>query len=102
MLVRQVLMCILMVVFSFQSEAYAYFRTGNDLASLVAEFQKANRKDPSAKYEDAHFFVAYVIGVYDSSEDRHLFCTPNNLAISQTTAIVAKYLDSHPEHWSKP
>jgi hypothetical protein len=77
-----------------------YFYSGNTLAKLLAEYQKAERKDRDTNYADAWKFRAYVIGVHDTASGI-LFCPPADLGEVQTSAIVAKYMENNPQEWNK-
>jgi hypothetical protein len=101
-MMRRTLTAILFA-FLFQLPAHAgdsYFYSGNVLARLVAEYQKALRKEKDTDLSDAWKFRAYVIGVHDTASG-NLFCPPRDLAEIQTLSIVAKFIENHPEHWNK-
>ena len=88
----------------FQSTSHAgdlYFHSGNTLAKLMAEYQKAVRKDKDTDYSDAWKFRAYVIGVHDTASGI-LFCPPESVGETQTSSIVAKFMENNPQHWNKP
>ncbi len=86
----------------FSTNARAYFYDGNHLQKLMAEYQKAIRKDTTTDYSDAWAFRAYVIGVHDTVGHLELYCSPSNLGEQQTASIVARFMEKNPAYWSKP
>ncbi len=74
--------------------------SGKKLAADMQEFEKAERQDPKADYQQAYFFMGYVAGVYDLSDDTHLY--PVKPTIRQICSIVAKYLRDNPKEWNSP
>ena len=84
----------------FSSSAGAYFYDGNHLSKLMAEYQKAIRKDSATDFSDAWAFRGYVIGVHDTVGHLGLYCSPNNLGERQTASIVASYMENNPASWS--
>jgi len=71
---------------------------GNKLVADMHEFEKAEKHDPAANYQQAYFFIGYVTGVYDSSDDFYFY--PAHPTIEQICSIVAKYLKDNPDKWS--
>ena len=74
-----------------------------DLDKLLAdmsEFEKAESKDPAANYQQAYFFIGYVTGVYDSSDDVYFY--PAKPTIAQVCSIVIKYLKDNQGKLSGP
>jgi hypothetical protein len=69
-------------------------------ARAVFTFVRGGRtKISNINYDEAASFSAYVVGVYDSR--RTEFCTPPNTTVRQVTAVVAKFLNNHPEVWNQ-
>lgn len=101
MLMTRISTVFMMFAFFLHSQVYAFIYTGNDLANCLPEYHKASRGDKNTNYDEATRFQAYVIGVFDTLDGRQ-FCSPKYTSVKQITAIVAKYLESHPEHWNKP
>ena len=81
-------------------ESSAQLISGKKLAADMQEFEKAERQDPSANYQQAYFFMGYVAGVYDLSDDANLY--PVKPTIRQVCSIVAKYLRENPKEWDLP
>jgi hypothetical protein len=79
--------------------AHAQFISGNDLVIYMREYEKDERGDTSASDIEASRYIGYVIGVYDAH--RFLFDSPSGTSIGQVCAIVAKYLNEHPEKWNQ-
>ena len=73
---------------------------GNKLVADMQEFEKTENHDPAANYQQAYFFIGYVTGVYDSSDDIYFY--PAKPTISQICSIVSKYLKDNPDKWSGP
>jgi hypothetical protein len=74
-----------------QSIASAYFFDGGELKKLFTF------RDGTGQM----IAKGYVAGVQDVFNGSH-FCVSENLRLSQSTVIVEKYLDEHPEHLHKP
>jgi hypothetical protein len=66
----------------------------------MSEFEKAESKDPAANYQQAYFFIGYVTGVYDSSDDVYFY--PAKPTIAQVCSIVIKYLKDNQGKLSGP
>ena len=73
---------------------------GNKLVADMHEFEKAERHDPAANYQQAYFFVGYVTGVYDASDDVYFY--PAKPTIAQVCSIISKYLKDNPDKLSGP
>ena len=80
--------------------ALADFYDGNKLVSDMREFEKAERRDPDTKYDSSAHYVGYVVGVHDTISNN--LCWSGNITVRQVTTVVAKYLNEHPEEWSRP
>lgn len=74
------------------------FWDGNRLVPFMREFEKAERNDPTTKYDDSARFVGYVAGVFDSISGT--LCTSGTITLRQVTTIVAQYLNDNPAKWS--
>lgn len=72
----------------------------NKLVADMQEFEKAERQDPNANYQQAYFFMGYVAGVFDQSDDTYLY--PVKPTIRQICSLVAKYLRENPKEWDSP
>jgi hypothetical protein len=81
-------------------DSSAQLMSGKKLAADMQEFEKAERQDPSANYQQAYFFMGYVAGVYDLSDDTYMY--PVKPTIRQICSIVAKYLRENPKEWDLP
>jgi len=91
---------LLILLSSAQTECMAFGMSGNDLVSLMREYDKADRDDRSTDYSAAREYRGFVIGVRDST--RFLYDMPDGVTQGQIGAIVSKYLKAHPEEWSAP
>ena len=80
--------------------SFAQFWDGNYLVTLMREHEKAVRSDTTTNFWSAGSFSGFVIGVHDSQDQRE-FCSPSNATVGQITAVVAKYLNAHPEQWNE-
>jgi hypothetical protein len=65
----------------------------------MREFENAERRDPGTQWEDAGVYLGYVLGVFDLMGDS--LCGTDRVNVRQVSAIVAKYLNEHPEQWSQ-
>ncbi len=73
---------------------------GNDLIKQLREYEKVERNDPKTIDISAGFYIGYVRGIYESNTN--IICAGENVKLGQMTAIVAKYLNEHPEEWNQP
>jgi len=83
------------------TSASADFFDGNKLVLHMREYEKAERGDRGTQWERSGQYMGYVVGVHDAAEGV-LVCSPANATVGQVAAIVAKYLNAHPEEWSRP
>jgi hypothetical protein len=97
---RHIYLALIMTLLS--TSAHAYFYDGNHLSKLMAEHQKAIRKDSTTDYSDAWAFRGYVIGVHDTVGHFGLYCAPGNLGERQIASIVASFMENNPASWSNP
>lgn len=74
------------------------YYTGTDLAQWKADFDKAQRQDKSVDFASAWQFRAYVLGVHDALEGT-AFCPSQAVPDIQIAAVVARYLELHPDQW---
>jgi hypothetical protein len=79
------------------SNASSAFRDGNKLVAEMREYEKAVRNTES-NWLNVGTYEGYVLGVFDVVEQS--ICTPDNIKAGQLFAVVAKYLNEHPEQWS--
>ncbi len=82
------------------SNAFAQIIDGKKLAADMQEFEKAESKDPTANCQQAYFFIGYVTGVYDSSDDVYFY--PAKPTINQICSIVSRYLKDNPDRLKGP
>jgi hypothetical protein len=73
---------------------------GSKLIAVMHEYEKAEKKDPAADYQQAQFFIGYVTGVYDASDDVYFY--PAKPTIEQICSIVSKHLKEHPDKLGGP
>jgi hypothetical protein len=78
----------------------AYFYDGNKLVSYLREWEKAERSDPQTQWEHSGDYMGYVLAVFDSMSQE--LCPSANVTVGQVLAVVAKFLNEHPEEWSRP
>jgi hypothetical protein len=88
----------LFIPFDLSAQLY----DGKKLVSDMREFEKAERQDPNANYQQAFFFMGYVAGVFDLSDDYYLYPVKPKPTIRQICSIVAKYLRENPKEWDSP
>jgi hypothetical protein len=78
-----------------------YIVNGNRLVEAMREYEKAERKDERTNYADVARYQWFVMGVHDALSGE-IFCSPEQVTLAQVTAVVAKYLNAHPEEWDQP
>jgi hypothetical protein len=78
-----------------------YIIRGNLLVEAMREYEKAERKDERTNYADAARYQWFVMGVHDALSGE-IFCAPEQVTLAQVAAVVAKYLNAHPEEWNEP
>jgi hypothetical protein len=88
------------MVLCFSWDAKAQLIDGNKLIVFMHEYEKADKKDPAADYQQAQFFIGYVTGVYDASDDVYFY--PAKPTIEQICLIVSKHLKEHPDKLNGP
>ena len=86
---------ILLCVPIFDAWGYA----GNDLIIDLREYEKAERDDPKTIHTSVGIYIGFVKGVYESNTK--IICA-EGIKLKQMNAIVAKYLNEHPEEWNQP
>ncbi len=97
------LMISLAVTFLFLPfDASADLIDGRKLAEDMQEFERAERQEPNANYQQAYFFMGYVTGVYDLSDDYYIYPVKPKPTIRHICSIVAKYLRENPKEWDLP
>lgn len=92
---------LLFAILLWSLTAQAGYVSGFDLNTWGAAHERieAGRATPE-DYPTNSKFYGYVMGVHDSL-DGVVFCTPDNAKAGQILAVVKKYLQQHPELWSK-
>lgn len=88
------------MVLCFPWDSSAQIIDGKKLFADMREYEKAERKDPTANYQQAYFFIGYVTGVYDSSDDVYFY--PAKPTIAQVCSIVTAYLKENLDKLSGP
>jgi hypothetical protein len=79
---------------------FAQIIDGDKLLADMHEFEKMESKDSTANYQQAYFFIGYVTGVYDSSDDVYFY--PAKPTIAEVCSIVTKYLKDNQDKLSGP
>lgn len=87
------------------SPVKAYFYSGNDLVELKRESEKMDRIIARADAVDVDWvkvgeYMAYILGVFDAT--RSQYDIPDGATKGQIIAVITKYLNEHPEEWTKP
>jgi hypothetical protein len=88
------------MVLCFSWDAKAQLIEGNKLIAVMREYEKAEKKDPAADHQQAQFFIGYVTGVYDASDDVYFY--PAKPTIEQICSIVSKHLKEHADKLGGP
>jgi hypothetical protein len=79
--------------------AGAQFYDGNQLVAFMRSYEKCDREPKGCDFIGAGVFMGFVRGVSDSHESD--YC-PTHVQVLQVYTSVVKYLNDHPEEWSKP
>jgi hypothetical protein len=90
---------LLVVLLELAIPAYSQFWDGNELVKYLRSYEMALRKDPKTNYDEAASYSAFVVGVHDSRREE--LCTPPAANVGQIGAVVARFLNSHPETWNQ-
>jgi len=88
------------MLFIVPANSSAQLVDGRKLAADMQEFEKAERKDPDVNYQQAFFYMGYVTGVYDLSDDFYYY--PGKPSIKEICSLVAQYLKDNPDKWGMP
>lgn len=95
---RRIAAAALCVVF-LASPVGAMVWSGNDLVKFMKEYDKAeNPGQTPVSWEDAGFYVGFVVGVFSAHEEGFEF---TGAKLRQMCAIVGKYLKDHPDQWHR-
>ncbi len=81
------------------SDALGHFYDGNKLIGDLREYEKAERGVSFNGVADG-VFIGFVTGVFDTISTT--LCISDDITVRQVQAIVAKYLNEHPEQWGRP
>jgi hypothetical protein len=74
--------------------------SGNELVQLMREYEKAERNDKSTNWHKAGEYLGYVRGFYDATW--FFYADSQNITAGKVAAVVAKFLNQHPEKWNRP
>jgi hypothetical protein len=92
-------LCLFITLFSATAIAFPY-RTGNDLITGWREYQKWTAGQQYDKLE-VLYYMGYVHGAFDGNFIMLKY--PNDgISVQQICSIVGRWLDDHPQAWSKP
>jgi len=97
-IIRSLVLAVILPI-AFPASA-GYFQSGNDLVKYMKAYEK-DTEGRATDYTEADRYVAFVVGVTDSLEEIE-FCLPERPTVQQVCAVVAKYLNAHPETWDQP
>jgi redox-sensitive bicupin YhaK (pirin superfamily) len=67
----------------------------------MQEWEKYERKDPSANNLVSGVFMGYAAGVADAY-DEIIVCPPDNSTVRQLSGVVAAFLKANPARWAEP
>jgi hypothetical protein len=76
------------------------FLSGTELVQLMREYEKAQRNDKSTNLHKAGEYLGYVMGFYDATW--FFYAEVRNITPERVAAVVAKFLNQHPEKWNRP
>lgn len=101
-LMRRTLFIILLMALIFPlAQAHAKeLLTGNELVQLMREYEKGERKAKSTDWHKAGQYQGYVMGFYDATW--FFYADLKKIDAGRIAAVVAKFLNKHPEKWNRP
>lgn len=73
----------------------------NSITPVYADYFDGNALQKMATSSQAHdvsMFRGYVAGIQDFNNGSY-FCVPADVRLSQSSAIVEKYLEDNPQNW---
>lgn len=74
--------------------------SGEDMHRWIEAEKRIEELHPQQRDAiDLGKFHGYVAGVSDAWTRDNLLCLPPGVKLAQLTAMVAKYIESHPEGW---
>jgi hypothetical protein len=93
--------CLFVLILCTSYSLNSYALDGNKLHSQAIEYQKWER----GQHFDILFFgeyVGFIAGASDATFKKGIYCSPSDITYVQSNAIVANYLEKHPEKWNQP
>jgi len=99
---RRTLVIIVLIAVLFPlAQAHAKeLLSGTELVQLMREYEKAQRNDKSTNLHKAGEYLGYVMGFYDATW--FFYADVRNITPERVAAVVAKFLNQHPEKWNRP
>ena len=86
---------------SFPASAHYCFWSGNDLVKGMRAYEKSEHQDGEVNQVDVSVYKGFVFGAHDSLSANGYVCSDDRVTSGQVFAVVAKYLNAHPEEWNK-
>jgi hypothetical protein len=74
------------------SPVHAEFVTGNELYQWGKEFKRSD----TTSWIEAGAYMGYIQAISDAFDDV-MFCLPGNATVGQSSDVVMRYLEAHPE-----
>jgi len=104
---RNLMLCVtLFSALIAPSLTYAQFVNGNTLKDWAEGYDRLQRRKPAPEPEEvgaANRLTGFVAAIYDSLNSGQLWCiTGDEVLLNQPVAVVAKYVQEHPETWNGP
>ena len=85
------------------SDALAFYVTGNQLNLWIEARARIEAGNPqSTDFQYAAFLQGYILGVYDQWDVEQDLSMCRLSVAGQLVAVVAQYVEAHPEKWAKP
>jgi hypothetical protein len=97
------LLLVLTVGVGCSSDALAYHYSGNDLNRWIQALARTEAGNPqTTDLAEAIQLDGYVVGVYDSWDIEQDLSMCRLGEAGQVVAVVAQFVEAHPEKWAKP
>ena len=93
-------LAIILLIFVLFPLGHAHAKELLSGIQLMREYEKAERNDKSTNLDKAGEYLGYVMGFYDATW--FFYADPQNITKGQVAAVVAEFLNRHPEKWNRP
>ena len=95
-----VIILLIAVLFPWAQTHAKELLSGNELVQLMREYERAERKDKSTNWYKAGQYLGFVMGFYDATW--FFYADTKKINAGRIAAVIAKFLNQHPEKWNRP